>query len=375
MAQYNEAAAQAVAPDTGRTGLAERHPQLWLGLMLLSLHASLAWGIEDWWPRAFLLAHFGLFLMWQPVWRGESTVEPRYGVLVVIVGFLFAAWNNWWLMAVWLAILFGLIGGSVPGIADRRQRLVSTLAALYLLSLLLIWVVPHLFAEQRFETSLTVLVHYGLPVLPAAITLIRVQARRSGGPVAVDLFYSVMLFLLVVALVLGSFVVKQVSHGNYPLALAQTLVVIAVLLMGLSWLWNPHSGFIGIGHLLSRYLLSLGLPFERWVQRLAELAEEEAEPRHFLSLALQHVLDLPWVSGVEWRARVGEGEFGKRSGHSAALSFHDLELRIHTRWSPSPAVLLHLNLLAQMVGHFYNAKRREEEQRSRAYTQAIYETG
>ena len=32
-------------------------------------------------------------------------------------------------------------------------------------------------------------------------------------------------------------------------------------------------------------------------------------------------------------------------------------------------------LLTQMVGHFYNAKRREQVQRQSAYTQAIYETG
>ena len=56
--------------------------------MLLALHASLAWGIDEWWARAFLLAHFGLFLLWQPVWRGESNVESRYAFLVVIVGFL-----------------------------------------------------------------------------------------------------------------------------------------------------------------------------------------------------------------------------------------------------------------------------------------------
>ena len=351
------------------------HPQVWLGLMLLSLHAALAWGIDDLWPRAFLLAHFGLFLMWQPVWRGERNIESRYAFLVVIVGFLFTAFNNWWLMAVWLAVLFGLMGGSVPGITDRRQRLVSLFAALYLLSLLLIWVVPHTFVGQRFETALTYLVQYGLPVLPATIILIRVEFNRSTVPVAVDLFYSVILFLLVAALVLGAFVVKQVSHGNYPLALAQTLFVIAVLLMVLSWLWSPHSGFIGIGHMLSRYLMSLGLPFERWVQRLAEFAEQETQPERFLALSLQHVLELPWVEGVEWEARVGQGEFGSRTEFAADLSFQDLQLRIYTRWSLSPAVLLHLKLLTQMIGHFYEAKRREQAQRQHAYTQAIYETG
>ena len=48
---------------------------------------------------------------------------------------------------------------------------------------------------------------------------------------------------------------------------------------------------------------------------------------------------------------------------------------IYTRWAVSPAILLHLKLLAQMVGHFYEAKQREQVQRQNAYTHAIYETG
>jgi hypothetical protein len=364
-----------VAATGARGGLVAAHPNWWLGLMLLALHAALAWDFMEWWSRAFLLAQFGLFLIWQPVWRGEANVESRYAFLVVIVGFLLAAWGTWWLMAVWLAVLFGLIGGSVPGIAEGRQRLVSMLAALYLLSMLLIWVVPHLFPGQVFEDALRLTVQYGLPALPAAILLIRVETGRVSTPVAVDLFYSVILFLLVAALVLGSFVVKQVSHGNYPLALAQTLFAIALVLVALSWLWNPHGGFAGIGHVLSRYLMSLGLPFEQWVQRLAELAEQESQPQRFLAQALHHVLDLPWVTGLEWETRLGQGEMGARSGYSAEFWFHDLRLRIYTRWSLSPAVLLHLKLLTQMVGHFFDAKRREQVQRQSAYTQAIYETG
>ena len=373
-------------------------PQWWLGLMLFALHASLAWGITDWWARAFLLAHFGLFLVWQPVWRGEANIEARYVFLVVIVGTLFAAWNNWWLMSVWLAVLFGLIGGSVPGIVQQRQRIVSMLAALYLLSMLLIWVVPHLFADQTLGDTLALLtqnglmalpsllqshpevlpvllVQYGLVILPIAIVMTQVETSRSAAPLAVDLFYSVILFLLVAALVLGSFVVKQVSHGNYPLALAQTLFAIAMVLMALSWMWNPRGGFAGLGHILSQYLMSLGLPFERWVQRLAEFAEQETQPQRFLALSLEHVLDLPWVTGLQWVSRHDQGEYGVKSGYSAEFSFRDLRLRIYTRWSLSPAVLLHLKLLTEMVGHFYEAKRREQAQRQSAYTQAIYETG
>jgi len=363
------------AVEGAQGGVISDHPQWWLGLMLLMLHAALAWGITEFWSRAFLLTQFGLFLLWQPVWRGDNNVEPRYAALVVIVGFVLAAWNNWWLMAVWIAVLFGLIGGSVPGTADRRQRLVAMLAALYLISMLLMWIVPHLFTEQVFEDAMVLLVRYGLPVLPIAILMIRLETTRTTAPVAVDLFYSMILFLMVTALVLGSFVVRQVGHNNYPLALAQTLFAIALLLMALSWLWNPHSGFAGIGHMLSRYLMSLGMPFEQWVQRLAEYAEQETQPQRFLALALQHMLVLPWVAGLEWQARLGQGEYGGKSGHSAEFGFQDLQLKIYTRGALSPAVLLHLKLLTQMVGHFYDAKRREQVQRQSAYTQAIYETG
>jgi signal transduction histidine kinase len=365
------------AASTTQQRIIEDHPQWWLGLMLLALHASLAWGIADLWPRAFLLAHFGLFLLWQPVWRGEKNVEPRYAFLVVIVGVLVALGSNWWLMAVWLAVLFGLIGGSVPGIQQRRQRLVSMLAALYLLSMLLMWmwVVPHLFPGQIIEDAQALLVKFGLPLIALAILPIRVETERASMPVAVDLFYSVILFLLVVALVLGSFVVKQLSHGNYPLALAQTLFAIAMLLITLSWLWDPHGGFAGFGHILSRYLMSLGLPFEQWVQKLAGFAEQETQPQRFLALALQHIMELPWVTGLEWEARLGQGRHGTTSEHYADFSFQDLRLKIFTRGALAPAVLLHLKLLTQMVGHFYDAKRREQIQRQSAYTQAIYETG
>src|SRR6187397_372607 len=133
--------------------------------MLLALHAALAWDIDSLFSRAMLLVHFGIFLIWQPVWRGERTLDSRQAFLVVIVGLLLAGWNSWWLMAVWLAVLFSLIGGNLLGSQQPRQRLAAMLAALYLLSLLLMWVVPHLFVEQRFEPALTILVQYGLQLL------------------------------------------------------------------------------------------------------------------------------------------------------------------------------------------------------------------
>ena len=362
--------------SSARQVLIAARPQWWFGAMLLALHAALAWGIDSLFSRAMLLAHFGIFLIWQPLWRGERNLESRHAFLVVIVGLLLAGWNSWWLMAVWLAVLFALIGGNLLGSEQPRQRLVALVAALYLLSLLLVWVVPHLFTDQNFDTALVAMVRYMLPVLPIVVIALPVPAAgRSSTPMAVDLFYSLMLFLLVTGLVLGSFVVKQISHGDYPLALAQSLMVMGLVLVGLSWLWNPHTGFTGLGHLLSRYLMSLGLPFERWVKGLADLAERERDPARFLSLALQNMCELPWVAGLSWQAAHSNGELGARSRFQAEFAFQDLVLTFYTKWSLSPSLLLHLKLLTQMLGHFYEAKQREEVQRVNAYTQAIYETG
>ncbi len=358
-----------------RSRFVARHGHLWLGLMLLTLHAATVWGMGTVWGSALLLAHFGLFLLWQPLWQGDGELRPSQALLVIALGILLAAVNNWWAIAVWLAALVSVIGGGVPGLSQRGQRLASLLAALYLLALLLIWVVPQLAGEPPADTTLIALVRYGLPLIAFAILFVRAAPARAGSLIAVDVFYSLMLFLLVAALVLGSLVLVRTNQGQYLLALAQTLMMIAAALVVLSWLMSPTAGFAGLNQLLSRYLMSVGLPFEQWVQRLAEIAEHETEPRRFLDAALEHLLALPWVIGLRWETPLGSGHYGRLNEHYAEFVIDDLKLNIHTRWALSPAMLLHVKLLAQMIGHFHAAKLREQMQRRDAYTQAIHETG
>ncbi len=362
-------------PPLAPVAFVARHETLWLGLMLLALHAATAWGIGSAWSSGLLLAHFGLFLMWQPLWQGDGELRASQAVLAVLYGVLLAVVNSWWLIALWLAALIALIGGGVPGIAARRQRGASLLAALYLLALLLLWVVPQLAVQPPGDALQTRLVRWGLPLAPLVILFIRQGPPRPPAAIAVDLFYSVMLFLLVAALVLGSLVLVGATRGGYLMALAQTLVAIAAALIGLSWLMRPKAGFAGLDQLLSRYLLSIGLPFEQWVQGLADLAQREMEPRPFLVAAAAHLQALPWLQGLRWETPEDGGSSGRLGAHHADFAFGELKLQIHTRWGLSPAMLLHVRLLAQMIGHFYAAKQREAMQRRNAYTQAIHETG
>lgn len=352
-----------------------RHLNVLLAAMLLTLHGAIAWGGGEWWQRGLLLAHFGLFLIWQPVWRGERQVPLTLALLVLCLGAFFAVAGNWWLIATWIAVLFGLIGGGVPGTVGGRDRLTAILGAVYLVAILLMWVVPQLFTRYAVPAGVAEVVRYALPVLLLIMLAIPRSAQQRSDPVIVDLFYSLMLFLLVVALALGSFVIQEVAHGQYLLALAQALMVIALLLAGMSWLWNPRAGFSGIGTLLSRYLLSLGLPFELRMRRLAELAQTEARPEQFLRNALTDMLDLPWVSGFGWESTLSAGEVGRHADTAEHYETGDIRFTLYSSRPFSPAVLLHLKLLMQMIGHFHDALRREQIRQQSAYTQAIYETG
>jgi hypothetical protein len=108
---------------------------------------------------------------------------------------------------------------------------------------------------------------------------------------------------------------------------------------------------------------------------VAELAEHEPEPQRFLGQALVLVSGLPWVRGGAWKTEDGQGEFGAKSGEVVRFGFHGLELTFYTEIALSPALFLHMRLLAQVVGEFYESKRREAAMRRNAYLQAVHETG
>ena len=361
------------------SSMSARHQNSLLAVMLLTLHGAIAWSFDDWWARGLMMAHFGLFLIWQPVWRGEQRIQLIHALAVLGLGTVFAFSGNWWLIAAWIAALFGLIGGGVPATLVRGERFGALIAAVYLVAMLLMWVLPQLVADSAVTSRVENFVRYGMVALPLIILVIPGGARVRDRPMIIDLIYTVMLFLLVIVLALGSFVIlhHQIVHadGEYLFGVTQALLVIAALMLGLSWLWDPRAGFSGIGALLSRYLLGLGLPFEQRMRRLANLAETETRPEHFLRAALTDMLDLPWVNGYGWVTAQSSGEVGELSGHTEEHETAVLQLKVYSSRSLSPAILLHQKLLMEMVGHFYEAQRREQLRQQSAYTQAIYETG
>ena len=351
-----------------------RHWRWLLVAMLVLLHFAAIRGVQDFWARGLMVAHFGLFILWQPFMQGQQrlSLTETVGVAIVAVAVLF--FLNWWMLGLWVSVLAGLVGGKVFLFQARWLRVFYLLVLLYLVSLLLLWIVPSGFSLGRLEREIAALVQVGLPVLFVAMLALPVESDIAE-PQIVDFFYSTLLFLLLVVLVLGAFAFMTLGGASYGFALTYSLLTIAGVLLFLSLAWNPRAGFSGLSMFFSRYLLSIGLPFEQWLHFLADLSRAEARPDQFLKLACEGLGRLPWVTGGEWKTSADSGSFGLTSKNSVDFASPELKVRLFSRHRPSPSLVWHFNLLGQLLAQFYIGKQREMKLQQQTYVQALYETG
>jgi signal transduction histidine kinase len=363
-----------IAMQASRFAMASR--QQWqLALMLFSLHGLLVWGIGSELQTAWALFHYGCFLLWQPVLHGREPLTLRTALILLAGGVAMTMFMGWWLMAFWLCLLFSLLGGRIFSLAKTSARPGFLLAATYLLAMLTMHVVPRLLARNIDTDALMVLVEYGLLLLPVGVLFTKAEHGDARQALAMDFFYTLMLLMITITLVLGCFAIATTTQARYTEVLLKMIFALAAGLLALSWFWNPRAGFSGIGLILSRYLLSVGLPFEQWIQSIAELAQQQRTPASFLSHAIADIAQLPWVEGATWRLGQTEQQLGKPSMHLHELQFHDVNLTLYSRWPLTPALTIHVKLLTRIVAEFYEAKRREEIMTQNAYMQAVYETG
>jgi signal transduction histidine kinase len=348
----------------------------WLLLaMLLALHGVLLVGVSSPWAQPLMLAHLGLFLIWQPLWRGDGQLSIRAMVFIAIAALVVIFTLNWWVMAFWLIGLFGLVGGRVLAYRSVWARIFSLTKMVYLLALLLLWVVPHIFAAQSSIEIGRLLLIYVLPVLLPVLLVLPADNRHAESAQTIDFFYSLLLFMLLALVVLGSLAFMTLAHINYIEALLRTLFLMGLILLALGGLWNPLFGFHGLQVVFSRYLLNIGTPFESWLIQLADAAQHAPDAESYLSTATALLADLPWLSGLSWQTADRAGQLGEFSQHAVVMYEADLRLTVYAKQALSPTVLLHVRLLSQLVGYFYQAKQREQSLRDITRMQAVYETG
>lgn len=361
-----------------RLGTALREHQRWLVTALLAvLHLALVSRADTVISLLCWLVDVGLFILWQPFIYAERRID--LGGLAVMAFVLAGGilWYGEWLLIVWVVMLAALVGGRVMFIDHRPTRVFYLAAFAYLLAALLFELVPRTVPDTtQLGPSLDREFAWGMPVVLLLMTLLpfsRDSDRPSGG--MIDLFYSVFIFLLIAVLVLGSLAFMFFEQVAYLTAVVATLLAMAALLLLIGWAWNTRPGFTGIGVFFSRHLLSIGLPFEKWLHRLTILSGQECDPERFLAQALAEMLDLPWVAGGTWSAGARRGTFGSTSRFSQEFSGQPLQLSLHTRHRLSPALVWHFHLLAQLANEHYVAKLRARELQQVGYLRAIHETG
>jgi signal transduction histidine kinase len=353
----------------------QRYWRLVLVAMLALLHVAVVRGVADPWARGLLLAHIGLLLLWQPFLRVEQRVSATQGLVLALGALAVMLWLGWWLLAFWVVVLSGLVGGKVYQQRARWQRRCYLVVLVYLVALLAVVILPEIAPRREITPEVRAAAEYGLPFLFVLIALFPAEDEALESTQIIDFFYSLFLMLLLVVVILGSFTIMTVGRMDYLEALAATVLLIggAVLLIALAW--NPRSGFSGLNVFFARYLFSIGLPMEKWLHFLTELSQLEARPERFLAEAVGALARMPWIAGAAWQTADGNGQEGEASPHTVEFQNSALSLKIHSRYRMSPALTWHLHLLGLLLGEFYLAKLREEQLRQSSYLQAVHETG
>jgi len=355
-------------------GFSQRYWKLIVVAMLALLHVAVFRGVADPWARALLLAHLGLVLLWQPFLRAEQRVSAGQGLILSIVALVLLFRLDWWLLAFWVIVLAGLVGGKVYQHHARWQRRCYLVVLAYLLALLAVAILPEIAPSREIAPEILTAAEYMLPFAFVLIALFPAEAETAEAAQVIDFFYSVFLMLVLVVVVLGSFTFMTLTRSGYLQSLTATIFLTAGGIFLIALAWNPRGGG-GLGVFFTRYLFSIGLPVERWLRVLTDLLQTEARPERFLDEAVASLRRLPSVAGVAWQAGQERGEQGERTPNAVEFANAQISLTVYSRFRLGPALQWHLHLLGELLAEFYVAKLREAQMRQSSYLQAVHETG
>lgn len=348
-----------------------RREQLLLIALLESLHTALWTGLGTQISQAALLIHLGLFLIWQPIQTSRQNITWFNAVVFIFLALAFTYWINWWLAIGWLILLIGIVGGRV--LTNQTERYIYFLVMLFLFFELFIGCIPNLFKIALQPVIFSFMKSF-LAVLPVLL-IFSPEIKKQDTEISVDLLHAITASMLTSLLAMGALVIMYRSNFNYFTALFQSLLVIGLGLMLISWLLSANSGYGGLSQVWTRSLLNIGTPFEQWLADLTDLKNRHQSASDFLDAAIKKLVSLPWISGVKWQLNNTLNIHGLKTKHKINMNINKHPITIYTRVNISGALLLHCNLLIQLIEYLYESKVNEHELEKQAHLQAIYETG
>ncbi|MEQ8426452.1 MAG: hypothetical protein RLT87_08125 [Gammaproteobacteria bacterium] len=340
-----------------------------LFVMLILLHVAIWYDFTSLISKSLMLSHLGMFLIWQPVWRGDERLSIDNTLLFFIFTLTFTYWLNYWLLFAWLIILIGFISGRVA--FDKNERISLMIALSFLVMQLLFACVPKIAGINIPQGQWLIVL---LPAL-AAVILFFPGSSKPTGQKSVDFIHAITTAMLTALVALGSVLTMFLGKSTYFIALTQTTLVIGVLIICISWLLTSRSEFSGVLQLWSSYMLNIGTPLEQWLSELSMLNDKDLSADEFLQEAMTAMVNFSWISGVSWSLDNREYQAGTKSEYHVPLKTSHFACNIYIYNNAGMALKLHCDLLIKLLNDFYSNKLREEELTRQAHLKAIYETG
>ena len=318
---------------------------------------------------------YGLFLLWQPLWSTEARInKTQVGLITVVFVFLAYRFPNESLVFFGL-ILSGLIGSRLLGQSSLRS---FDLLALLIITLeMTVGLIPDTFAQIELPGLFADYMQTLILVPVLLFFLARNPDHKRQGRSQVDLMNGLLTTTLLGIVLLGGIVINLLYGVDYIDGLLLTVFIVVTLTIGTSWFWNPGVGHSGIGVLWNRYAMTIGGPFEAWINTLTTLIEERyLTPTEFLESACQHLVENDWLNAIQWNFKDLKIKAGDRHGTRLEHRLDEkTDVVLYFKADPGQALELHTILLIRMAYQFYLAKLNQEKMRAQEHFATIHHTG
>jgi len=193
----------------------------------------------------------------------------------------------------------------------------------------------------------------------------------------IDLMHGLLVSTLIFIVLLGGIVTNLLYGVDYIDGLLLTVFIVSTLTIGISWFWNPGLGFSGIGVLLNRYAMTIGGPFETWINTLTSLIEEHyLTPSEYLEAACEQLVENDWLNAIHWDFKSYKITVGEKRGTRLDYTLGEkAKAQVYFKSHPGTALEQHTILLIRMAYQFYLSKLNQEKVRTHEHFSTIHHTG
>lgn len=322
-----------------------------------------------------ILILYGLFLLWQPLWSKDSHVRKwpivALALFIALISYFFTNES---------LVFFGLIFSGFIGsrlLSQPAFRSFDLLGLVIVILEMATGVIPRAFPQIELPILFS---DYMQTVILVPILLFffasnpdhKTQARSQ-----VDLMHGLLTSTLIFIVLLGAIVINTLYGVEYIDGFLLNVFIVSTLIIGISWFWNPGVGYSGIGVLWNRYAMTIGGPFETWINTLTTLIEEQyLTPNEYLEAACEHLVENDWLNAIQWNFENGKVFAGEKTGtwleHPVS---EDISVELYFTSNPGTALEQHTILLIRMAYQFYLAKLNQEKMRAQEHFATIHHTG